>query len=151
MNCECCQSPVHIWFDCPKKPVGWKPARLAKSTAVGNNVATQPRANNSVPSDGAISTAATKVSPQAAIAKRGLTSVSVNAVADLEGETTQIADTQSPPVDTNRGRSSVARAGVHRDVHMVEGAIPSVSTKFDKKAWMREYMRGYMRNRRAKK
>ncbi len=29
MICEFCQSPVHIWFQCPKKPDGWKPARLA--------------------------------------------------------------------------------------------------------------------------
>lgn len=27
-NCEFCHSPAHIWFNCPKKPDGWKPDRL---------------------------------------------------------------------------------------------------------------------------
>lgn len=29
-NCEFCDSPVHIWLDCKKKPDGWKPDRLIK-------------------------------------------------------------------------------------------------------------------------
>lgn len=27
-NCEFCHSPAHVWFNCPKKPDGWKPERL---------------------------------------------------------------------------------------------------------------------------
>lgn len=30
MNCEYCHKPGHVWFQCPKKPNGWKPERLAK-------------------------------------------------------------------------------------------------------------------------
>ena len=27
-NCEFCSSPAHVWFNCTKKPDGWKPDRL---------------------------------------------------------------------------------------------------------------------------
>ncbi len=32
MNCEFCGSPAHVWFNCPKKPDGWKPDRLRPSS-----------------------------------------------------------------------------------------------------------------------
>lgn len=34
-NCEFCSSPAHVWFNCPKKPDGWKPDRL-KNAAAGS-------------------------------------------------------------------------------------------------------------------
>lgn len=33
MACEFCGSPAHVWFNCTKKPDGWKPERLKQSTA----------------------------------------------------------------------------------------------------------------------
>lgn len=27
-NCEFCGSPAHVWFNCSKKPDGWRPERL---------------------------------------------------------------------------------------------------------------------------
>jgi hypothetical protein len=33
MNCEYCGSPAHVWYDCRKKPDGWKPERMAADAA----------------------------------------------------------------------------------------------------------------------
>ena len=39
MNCEYCQSTQHAYLNCPKKPDGWKPERMARrSTAARKDV-----------------------------------------------------------------------------------------------------------------
>ena len=81
MNCEFCQSPVHIWFQCPKKPDGWKPARLANKN--------------------------------------------------------------SPAMASEQGGQGSSPDALGRVI------TPGTPVKFDKKAWMRDYMREYMRKRRA--
>ncbi len=30
-KCEFCGSPAHVWFNCTKKPDGWKPERLTRA------------------------------------------------------------------------------------------------------------------------
>ncbi len=83
MNCEFCNSAVHIWFQCPKKPDGWKPARLAnKSTAARKDVRSGEEAR-------------TATAPSPAIKQR----------AKQRAE----AGTQALPVDTSskRGRKPV--------------------------------------------
>lgn len=84
------------------------------------------------------STTARMDAPQAAIAKRGSTGASVNAVVDREGGTTSVAGTQALLVDTKGEVAAVSPSGTH-----VGSASPA---KFDRKAWMREYQRNYMRN-----
>lgn len=65
------------------------------------------------------------------------------------------AGTQALPVDTIpvRGaeflKDDAATAAVS-DKAEQESATPPTGAKFDKKAWMRDYMREYMRKRRAK-
>ena len=33
-ECEYCHRSGHVWFQCPKKPDGWKPERLAKKSGM---------------------------------------------------------------------------------------------------------------------
>ena len=121
MNCEFCQSPVHIWFQCPKKPDGWKPARLAKRSTERKN---KPVANGDAP--------AVSLGPE------------------------DRASGAKQAVDTSRVRKK-ALAGEVPSVNEhpeTEGKLVQVqqshsANKFDKKAWQREYMREYMRKRRA--
>lgn len=37
MNCEFCGSPAHIWYNCQKKPAGWKPERMRKKSTNGTD------------------------------------------------------------------------------------------------------------------
>jgi len=166
MNCEFCHSPAHIWFDCPKKPVGWKPARLATKSA---NRKSGIASTDGLPKDGSEarvgsghsrptkSTAARKdvltngdrsvdapASSKRSVASSGLIQIGGS---DVRGKQTAIAGTQALPVDTNPG------GGVRPlSTPTLAGAVEDIDRpKFDKKAWMREYMRVYMRNHRAKK
>ena len=31
-NCLYCNSPAHVWWDCAKKPAGWRPSFKSKPT-----------------------------------------------------------------------------------------------------------------------
>lgn len=56
----------------------------------------------------------------------------------------------SAPVDTNAGgRPQVVRGGPSEKEVKLRVQVPPTGAKFDKKAWQREYMREYMRKRRA--
>lgn len=33
VSCAYCSSPNHVWWDCPKKPAGWKPAARTATIA----------------------------------------------------------------------------------------------------------------------
>lgn len=123
MNCEYCQSPVHIWFQCPKKPDGWKPARLAKKStaqAVAKKVV-----NN---------THGTK--PLSTMGANPTTNRSVEAVA--------------LPVDTNSEPLTLPVGEKQPRTSQPQGTRnEGMPTKFDKKTWQRNYMRSFMRQYRA--
>lgn len=122
-NCEHCQSPAHNWLDCPKKPVGWRPERLTKK-----------------------STAARKDVRGAHLASSGDTQPLGNSGRPLKSE----AGTQALPVDTNY---TPDLQPVSTDSSGPKGfeVTPQLGAKFDKKAWMREYMREHRRGIRRRK
>lgn len=150
MNCEFCQSPVHIWFDCPKKPSGWKPARLAaKSTAAGKDRLRRTSTRELHPLGPAMMLYSPPEGGDAGSKERALE-----------------AGTQALPVDTNSGPTSAGSIPVSSTIEGLSGQsksvpgkglqaegvqIPNGPPKFDRKAWQREYMREYMRKRRAAK
>ena len=134
MNCEYCQSPVHIWFQCPKKPDGWKPARLAKKS--GSNRAAEPAATPDK------STAEKLGSPNARHEALGnVAGVTQVAGSGVSPPVTRQAGSKSLPVDTNAAQESYGAEGLRPN---------DAPAKFDKKTWQRNYMRTYMRKRRAK-
>ena len=127
MNCEFCQSPVHIWFQCPKKPDGWMPARLAKKSADG-----LPRAKGDIPS----------VASTVLDAKQR--TVGINATGSQQDAMTMA------PVDTNSEPLKLPVGEKQPRTSQPQGTRnEGMPAKFDKKAWQREYMRGYMQRRRA--
>ena len=133
-NCEFCNSPAHVWFNCPKKPDGWKPDRL-KRPIVGppkNGPATK-------------STAALTEGP-------GKTTVRSNATAQsasdgITGDSARKrvpgrkspAGTQAPPVDALKAAEIAA-------AHLAPKKRGRPKGKTDRKA----YQRDLMRKRRAK-
>lgn len=38
VSCAYCSSPNHVWWDCPKKPAGWKPPKAAPRLIVVDSV-----------------------------------------------------------------------------------------------------------------
>jgi hypothetical protein len=170
MNCEFCQSPVHIWFDCPKKPKGWRPARLAKSNQARPSEPLRHIEAGAVAEPDAQSTAARKdvqdrssghpYSGKGSLRRKPSDKVVVAAWQDERNKQLP-AGTQALPVDTNsaqaeiepdiRARPSAPDTGVSVEHATSRGpGDENGASKFDKKSWMREYMRGYMRKRRAK-
>lgn len=174
MNCEYCQSPAHIWFQCPKKPDGWKPARLAKvriGTASSPDRLQTPKSDVSAspPSD-------MKVHTQSTAARKDVRGEPLTASGGLvctRDPTNEIAGTQALPVDTNSLQTQKASSGnadggkpltqtrpanplkPNPDWYAGIDALPGhepppQNPKFDKKAWMKAYMKIYMRKRRAK-
>lgn len=146
MNCEFCQSPAHIWFQCPRKPDGWKPARLAKKSRlvipdqhVGMNTepSTAARKDVRVPEPSVLTSRKAKATLPGSTPGAGM----ANDVAASAG-------TQALPVEPNNG---VAQKAERRSPKPdVVGSNSTAIAKFDRQAWMREYMRTYMRDRRAK-
>lgn len=126
MNCEFCSSPIHVWFQCPKKPDGWRPARLAKE-----------------------STAALMEVP----VKQG---GALTRTASRPMQATEPAGTQALPVDTNvalagspapSGKVGAVRVGKETEVRSLDA-----TAKFNKNAYMAVYMREVYRPRlKAKK
>ena len=152
MNCEFCQSPVHIWFQCPKKPDGWKPERLAMKSV--SSRAAEPSVEHRA------STAARKAGPAL---DRQVSAKSEKAYStgdspagerpgrrgDSKQRVAKIpAGTQALPVDTN-SPADLQPASADNSGSDGLGVMPPLRDKFDKKAWMRDYMREYMRKRRA--
>lgn len=156
MNCEYCQSPAHIWFQCPKKPDGWKPARLAKKSAAARtgramHTLTKQEGNSSgimLPTE----------------LEHLSTALPVRSSRNIGPLANEPAGTQALPVDTNapasasksRARQPRAETGHNLSETKVasdDGISGRVggALKYDKKAWMREYMREYMRKRRSNK
>lgn len=125
MNCEYCQSQVHIWFQCPKKPDGWKPARLAKR------------------STGAKARAVTNHhgSQVAQAVEQGDASV-------IAQDLSCASSTLALPVDTNSEAPHCGDADPQRSgpaTRKDAGREPRNPAKFDKKIWQRNYMRTYIR------
>lgn len=87
--------------------------------------------------------------------KRGLAdnAVGLETMANRESLKAQ-AGTQALPADTNgneKDHRDHSGQGPGTGGNASAGAIPASSaSKFDKKAWQRKYMRGYMQRRRAK-
>ena len=163
MNCEFCQSPVHIWFQCPKKPDGWKPARLAKkrfvkSPSLGMNApeGKSPEKAAKLISRATPSTAARKDVCGGYRGNPGVVSGVVDkAQALVKGFGPELSEhreaavptagTQALPVDTLKPNPDW-----YRGIDALPGhEPPPQNPKFDKKAWQRNYMRGYMQRRRA--
>lgn len=149
MNCEYCQSPAHIWFQCPKKPDGWKPARLTKFEV----------ADYSPDVDGRAELGKGKKSrhgPQSksTAARKDVQSVRSGALSEaktvqhgdptprkLADHSQPVAGTQALPVDTN-SRPGLATGNSPTSA----GTVGEKDRQpFNKKAWMREYMREHRR------
>lgn len=117
MNCEYCQSPVHIWIHCVKKPVGWKPERLAKKST------------------------AALMEVQAI-----MTGLIEDDAIDARYPKPPVAGTRALPVDTksrttkNEGSVLTSKAGLSKPL-AVAGGDTERQTKFDKVAFQRKYMR----------
>lgn len=140
MNCEYCQSPAHIWFQCPKKPDGWKPARLATKRATPEIT------------PGQISLVDRGRGPHKSTAAPKMATSLTG-----DGGRTPHAGTQALPVDTMPSASGV-RDGKNRlassrkqladasnEMASQGFKSPAGQTKFDKKTWQRNYMRTYLR------
>lgn len=164
MNCEFCQSPAHIWFQCPRKPDGWKPARLANKSRlvisdqyVGVNTEPSTAARKDVlaldpqvPEDHASTVgrvrAGRRKGHEQGDSPVGEMSGTRRASRHRDAESS--AGTQALPVETNKGEAQKAERRSPKPE--AAGSIPATFAKFDRQAWMREYMRTYMRDRRAK-
>lgn len=83
-NCEFCQSPAHVWFNCLKKPDGWKPDRL-KETAARKDVRREGDLGGNTRSEA-------MVQPDGNARPQGRNI----------SENSRLAGTQAPPVDTKR-------------------------------------------------
>ena len=161
MNCEFCQSPVHIWFQCPKKPEGWKPARLAKKVAapvkaggpdqVLRESATAKKstaARMDVQKLGGSTTLGDGEKKRSgetgnALVVDGLSDASK--VAEISRRVS--AGTQVLPVDTDNGEARAREFPCVAEAARAVAPKSNSAIKFDKKAWMRDYMRTVWRPR----
>ena len=64
-------------------------------------------------------------------------------VARVEPTDSAVRAKQAVGTNLNGDSQVVRQAATSREI---DGSIPSPQTKFDRKAWMREYQRNYMRN-----
>lgn len=132
-NCEYCKSPAHNWLDCPKKPVGWRPDRLTKvriGTPSPDRPVTPKSDVSALPPRKEVHTQSTALLTGKQADPKGVKPVgSIEATRD---------EFEPHPVDTNAG-SSNGRTVAFDAINA--GSTPAPAPKFDKKAWMREYMR----------
>lgn len=137
MNCEFCQSAVHIWFDCPKKPKGWKPARLAKKSQDSSKVEQRLRECSNVTTEDNSPILASDMGHSESMGP-GERKMMVAPQGLIPASGTKYQEPDATPAGAVVANTSGVTAG-------------ETATKFDKKAWMRNYMVGYMRTYRAKK
>lgn len=174
MNCEFCSSPVHVWFQCPKKPDGWKPARLAKKSG------SSPSAESAKPKSDTLGKVASRTKSTAALKEVQATGLAdrvrptaVEAVGEgrprtllgrkqelgtgssrgkktpvascpPDAKAASVAGTQALPVDTNSLRTHKASSG------NADGGKPLAQTrpaKFNKNEYQKAYMREVYRPR----
>lgn len=141
MNCEFCQSPAHVWFQCPKKPDGWKPVRLAQS-------------NQAQPSEPLRQIEAGAVAEPDAKSTAAYSNVGVGGA--ILGFETQAAGVKGncPAVDTNpsttnEGPNTDSLSAFATSLAGVEG--DKTGTKFNKTAYQKSYMAAWRRGQVGKK